>query len=134
MYEFHGWAAIHETTKEVDAGNLDLIIKRVQNFVSGFHWSNGLFKIYPANGIYYLSVGGLLNRKTNETENLINVYYFLAKEAPGSYGLLYIRDDESVDGHNNEFKVIVLAKGSLQMKEDVLLSPCVPVIEDNDFA
>ncbi|MEK4043319.1 Imm7 family immunity protein [Paenibacillus sp. FSL H8-0048] len=31
--------------------------------------------------------------------------------APGSYGLLYMRDDEDIEGFNNEFKVFILKLG-----------------------
>jgi len=131
MYEFHGWATIHETTVEADAGNLEFIIKNIQNFISELNWSSGLLKLYPANGIYHLSVGGFLNRKTSEAEEIIKLYQFIADQAPGSYGLLYTRDDEDIDGYDNEFRVFVLARGSIQQKEDAFLSPFVPVVEDN---
>ncbi|MNN35540.1 hypothetical protein D3C81_1493930 [compost metagenome] len=88
--------------------------------------------MYPANGIYHLSVGGFLNRKTSEAEEIIKLYQFIAEHASGSYGLLYTRDDEDIEGYDNEFRVFVLARGSLQLKEDVFLSPFVPVVEDNE--
>lgn len=131
MYEFHGWATIHETTVEADAGNLELIVENIQNFISELNWSSGLLKVYPANGSYHLSVGGFLNRKTSEAEEIIMLYQFIANHAPGSYGLLYTKDDEDIEGYDNEFIVYVLARGNIQQKEDALLSPFVPVVEDN---
>lgn len=132
MYEFHGWATIHETTAEADAGSLELIIKNIQSFISELNWSSGLLKLYPANGNYYLSVGGFLNRKTSEAEEIIKLYQFIADQAPGSYGLLYTRDDEDIEGYDNQFRVFVLARGNIQLKEDVFLSPFVPVVEDDN--
>ena len=128
MYEFHGWATIQETTVEADAGNLELIIKNIQSFISGLNWSSGILKLYPANGNYHLSVGGFLNRKTSEAEEIIKLYEFIADQAPGSYGLLYTRDDEDIEGYDNEFRVYVLARGNIQPKEDVFLSPFVPIV------
>lgn len=132
MYEFHGWATIHETTAEADAGSLELIIKNIQSFISELNWSSGLLKLYPANGNYYLSVGGFLNRKTSEAGEVIKLYQFIADQAPGSYGLLYTRDDEDIEGYDNRFKVFVLARGNIQLKEDMFLSPFVPVVEDDN--
>ncbi|TWP52366.1 hypothetical protein FKR81_11845 [Lentzea tibetensis] len=43
---------------------------------------------------------------------------------------MYERDDELLDPPGgNEFKVTVLARGTLAVKEDPFLSPCNPVIE-----
>lgn len=122
MYEFHGWAVIRETPEEIDAGNLAAIIKDIQSFISSLSWSGGLLKIYPANGNYYLAVGGLLNHKTAaEAEELMKVYQLIAQKAAGSYGLLYARDDEDMEGYDNKFRAFVLAHGELQIKEDVFL-------------
>jgi len=132
MYEFHGWATIHETTEESDTGDLELVVKNIQNFISELNWSGGLLRVYPANGTYHLSVGGFLNRKTSEAEEIIKLYQLIADLAPGSYGLLYTRDDEDIEGYDNEFKVFVLVRGSIQQKQDAFLSPFVPVVEDNE--
>jgi hypothetical protein len=132
MYEFHGWVTIHETTAEIDAGNLEGIIGNIQGYISKLSWSSGLLKLYPANGMYHLAVGGCLNRKTSEAEDLLQLYRFIAEQAPGSYGLLYTWDDEDIEGYDNEFRVYVLARGNLQLKKDIYLSPCVPVVEDNE--
>lgn len=132
MYEFHGWATIHETTTEADAGNLELIVKNIQKFISELNWSAGLLEVYPSNGNYYLSVGGFLNRKTTEAEEIIKLYQFIADHSSGSYGVLYTRDDEDIEGYDNNFRVLVLARGNIKLKEDVFLSPFVPVVEDNE--
>lgn len=72
------------------------------------------------------------NRIQKRAEEIINLYQFIADQAPGSYGLLYTRDDEDIEGYDNEFRVFVLARGIIQQKEDVLLSPFVPIVEDNN--
>ncbi|WP_338019664.1 Imm7 family immunity protein [Paenibacillus piscarius] len=82
------------------------------------------------NGIYHLSVSGFLNRKTSEIDELMMLYQFIANEAPGSYGLLYARDDEDNEGFDNEFKVFVLKQGGIQQKEDYFLSPFNLKVED----
>ncbi|MNW38463.1 hypothetical protein D3C74_155290 [compost metagenome] len=132
MFEFHGWITIHESISEVDAGNLDSIIKNIEKFISDLDWNSGILKVYPTNGEYHLSAGGFMNRKAAEAEEVIKLYQFIAEQAPGSYGLLYTRDDEDIEGYDNEFKVLVLARGSIQRKKDVLLSPFVPVVQDDE--
>lgn len=131
MYEFHGWATIRETFEEEDAGNLELVFKNIQNFILELGWSAGLLKVYPANGTHHLAVGGFLNHKSFEAGEIIELFQFIADQAPGSYGLLYTRDDEDIEGYDNEFKVYVLARGTLRRQEDVWLSPFVPVVEDD---
>ncbi|MFW5438239.1 Imm7 family immunity protein [Paenibacillus apiarius] len=130
MYEFHGWATIHESTVEVDSGRLGLIVKGLNDYISNLQWNSGLVNIYPANGMYHLSLGGYLNRKSAEADEIIKLYRLIAEQAPGSYGVLYTRDDEDTDGFENEFRVLVLVRGILQEKKDTLLSPFIPIVED----
>lgn len=72
-----------------------------------------------------------MNHKSFEAGEIIELFQFIADQAPGSYGLLYTRDDEDIEGYDNEFKVYVLARGTLRRQEDVWLSPFVPVVEDD---
>lgn len=130
MYEFHGWATIHESIVEADAGRLDSIVNGLKDYISNLHWNSGLLNVYAVNGEYHLSLGGFLNRKTVEAKEIIKLYLLIADRAPGSYGLLYTRDDEDTDGFENEFRVFVLARGILQEKKDIFLSPVIPVIEN----
>jgi hypothetical protein len=132
MYEFHGWATIHETTKEVDAGGLSGIIENIRNIILKMSWSGDLLKLYSVNGVYHLAVGGFLNRRTSEAEEIFFLYKFIAEQAPGSYGLLYTKDDEDIEGYDNEFRVLVLARGEVRQLNDAFLSPFVPMIEDGD--
>lgn len=49
--------------------------------------------------------------------------------APGSYGLLHLRDDEE-PAHDNEVRVLRLARGNVTQHTELLLSPCIPTLED----
>jgi hypothetical protein len=51
------------------------------------------------------------------------MYDQIAKEAKGSYGILYLHEDVDYNGHDNEFQVYVLAKGNLTKRKDYYLSP-----------
>ncbi|MFF9864202.1 Imm7 family immunity protein [Streptomyces sp. NPDC013953] len=49
--------------------------------------------------------------------------------APGGHGLLHVRDDEE-PGHENEVRVLRLDRGAVTWHTEVLLSPCIPTVED----
>ncbi|MFI6983510.1 Imm7 family immunity protein [Embleya sp. NPDC050154] len=42
---------------------------------------------------------------------------------------MHIRDDED-PAHDNEFRVLGLARGNVTEHTEPLLSPCVPTLED----
>ena len=43
---------------------------------------------------------------------------------------MYLRNDEDINGKDNEFEVYILSRGSVRIEQDVFLSPCIPTIED----
>ena len=54
-----------------------------------------------------------------------------SRKLPGSWGLIYERDDEMLDPPGpNAFRVRVLARGTIVERPDSFLSPCNPIIED----
>ncbi|BBO36121.1 Imm7 family immunity protein [Lacipirellula parvula] len=74
----------------------------------------------------------------------LRIMEWLAVNGTGSYGLLYLHDDED-DGvskrygrggvdRTNEFRVWRLASGQLMEFDDPFLSPIVPLINPSDFA
>lgn len=131
MYEFHGWATIRETPHLVEEENLDKVIDSVKLFIKSLNWtSGGALDVRPVNGEYHMSVSGFTNHKGKDAEDVLSLYQFLAQNAPGSYGILYVRDDEDRNGHDNRFQVLVLARGVLKEREDPFLSPYVPMVED----
>ena len=63
---------------------------------------------------------------------MVDLFAGVGQDAPGSYGLLYIRDDEDPNGRVNEFQVLVMRRGKVTVHPDAFLSPCIPIIEDED--
>ncbi|MEU5093199.1 Imm7 family immunity protein [Streptomyces sp. NPDC020996] len=53
----------------------------------------------------------------------------MAAVAPGSYGLLHVRDDEE-PGHENDVRVLKLVRGMVTHHTETLLSPYMPTVED----
>lgn len=129
MYEFHGWAVIRETPQVIDEENIDDIAKMIEEYIDNLNWESGIFKIFAVNGEYQIIVSGVSNHKTKESE-LLGVYKYIAKIAPGSYGLLYVKDDEDTKGLDNEFIVYTLVRGNLSIQKDTFLSPFIPIVED----
>ena len=81
-----------------------------------------MLSLNAANGSYYLHIGGFTNRKGAEAAEIEALYQLIGEIAPGSYGLLYTRDDENLEGYDNEFRVKVLARGQLKEQSDPFLS------------
>lgn len=75
----------------------------------------------------------------------IELLHWLAENGPGSYGLVYVHDDED-DGergrlygrvsadHSNEFRVWRLVGGMVEELGDPFLSPIVPLINPHPWA
>lgn len=57
------------------------------------------------------------------------MFYYVGEVAIGSYGLLYLYDDEDPI-KDNSFKVYRLCKGKVVEFDDQLLSPFNPTIEE----
>ncbi|QUH28784.1 Imm7 family immunity protein [Vallitalea guaymasensis] len=130
MYEFHGWAVIRETPQVIDEENVDDIAKMIEEYIDNLNWESGILKIFAVNGEYQFIVSGVSNHKTQESEELLGVYKYIAKIAPGSYGLLYVKDDEDTKGLDNEFIVYTLVRGNLSIQKDTFISPFIPIVED----
>ncbi|KJY42612.1 hypothetical protein VR46_23380, partial [Streptomyces sp. NRRL S-444] len=79
------------------------------------------------NGEPFIHLGGHPNHRSSL--DVVDLFEHVAKVAPGSYGLLHIRDDED-PAHENEVRVLRLARGSVTEHTETLLSPCIPTLED----
>ncbi|MGW7258327.1 Imm7 family immunity protein [Streptomyces sp. NPDC054834] len=73
-----------------------------------------------------LDPGGHQNHRSAEVADILA---HVGSVAPGSYGLVDIRDDED-PGHENEIRVRRLVRGTVSEHTETLLSPCVPALED----
>lgn len=130
MYEFHGWATIRETYGSTEENNIKEIVENIKKFIEKLNWNGGLIDLRAINGEYQISISGMSNHKGKDAEDVLKLYSFVGNVAQGSYGILYVRDDEDTNGYENKFQVFVLAKGKISHEEDSFLSPCVPVVEE----
>lgn len=127
MFEYHGWITVRETAVDDDddvrlrqvVDELRLRIARMESpYLLDLRWMNG----EP-----FIHLGGHSNHRS--PPDAVSLFEHVAKVAPGSYGLLHVRDDED-PAHANEVRVLRLARGSVTHHTEALLSPCIPTLED----
>lgn len=133
MFEYHGWITLRETYANED--NCDEQIEQISASIKArideLGADNGLLDLRAINGEYQIHMSGLLNRKSQRADDLLCLYEFIAQSAIGSYGILYVYDDEDVNGYDNEFQVFVMARGKINKHKDIFLSPFIPTVEDS---
>jgi immunity protein 7 of polymorphic toxin system len=131
VYEVHGWFGLSESTHEADVGGLLEAVEEIKTRLAGLDWPNGSAALTPLNGQYFLILTRFANRPRNDRLRIYEILSLVAKRLPGSWGLLYERDDETQDPPGpNAFRVRVLRRGTVVEETDPFLSPCRPIIED----
>jgi len=133
MLEFHGWITIRETyeVRDDEEEGLDRILQNIRNRIQYLHWNKPDLKV--RNGEWYIEISLFANRKTEQTIELFDFFTYIANLATGSYGVIYMLDDEDINGKNNEFQVFSISRGKLHEHKDTLLSPFVSIVEDTDI-
>ncbi|WP_392551802.1 Imm7 family immunity protein [Orbus wheelerorum] len=133
MIEYYGWISISDSTYESDDNEMDSILNNINTFIlkRQIDKDSGFIKIHGVNGSYQLLVSGNTNHYSQDVRDIRELYQYIASIAKGSYGLLYLRNDESDDAFN-EFEVFVLSRGKIRKEKDPFLSPCIPTIEDEE--
>ena len=130
MIELHGWMAVRETYGDEDLlsrEQLDGIMRKVRETVEGNSFG---VRLLSRNGSFYLDTLLDHNHRTGDVVGVIELYKAVAQAATGSYGVIYLRDDEDAV-HSNEFQVFVFKRGKCCFRTDTDFSPCIPVIEDS---
>lgn len=131
MYEFHGWFGLSESPEESDSGTLYSGVDVLRQRIACLDWATGGVHLAIHNGQHFLTVGGLMNRRRDEADELNSLLEHVASRFPGSWGVLYERSDDFDEPPGpGAFRVRVMARGILQTRLDPFLSPCRPVIED----
>jgi hypothetical protein len=128
MVEMHGWITIRETYEVTDEDNLQAIVDEINRDLDELECSE--LKPKWMNGECCFQCSLYTNHWGGRNQDILNIYYLIAKKAIGSYGLLYVHDDESKDDCNS-FVVYKLARGKVDMIADTLLSPFIPTVEDS---
>jgi hypothetical protein len=127
MFEYHGWIRLRSTAEAVD-DEPPLRLDEIQDLVNELA-GHGLIDLRPINGEYHVHLGGLPNHRGTQGSEVIDLFAKVGHLAPGSYGLLYVHDDEDPE-HDLNFRVFRLVRGSVTEHADHLLSPVIPTLED----
>ena len=132
MYEYHGWINIKPSASEIDDEHREFakIIPKVSKLIEDFQSDGRIVDFRVMNANYVVCVAGFNNHEYPGAESLLKLFHTIGVYAPGSYGILYARNDEDMKGFENEFQVWRLVRGEFEKMKDHYLSPCVPVIED----
>lgn len=128
MVELHSWITIRETYEICD-NDSDDFIKKINKRIQRLKYIEIPVKVM--NGEYYIEFTLFTNHFSEDIKEFIDFFANIGKIAKGSYGLLYIHDDEDAV-HNNEFQIWKLTRGEIRKCTDRMLSPFVPTIEDFD--
>lgn len=129
MVEIHGWITIRETYEVTDEENIEMIINQVNIEIEKLNYCKPQIK--RINGECFVEFLSCTNHMSSDAKELLSFFGIVGKVAKGSYGLLYIHNDEDEDNYNF-FMVYRLARGKVEIYQDDLLSPIVPTIEDMD--
>lgn len=129
MVEMHGWITIKETFLANDDDNNTAIVSDINNELMKFRYHNSIVKWM--NGEGYLQYSLYTNHWSDDCQELIDIYNYISRKAIGSYGLLYVMNDEAKI-ENNSFVIYKLARGRIERVVDNLLSPFIPTVEDSN--
>ncbi|MEU9043621.1 MULTISPECIES: Imm7 family immunity protein [unclassified Kitasatospora] len=131
MFEYHGWINVLETA-EAEDDDITLVDARLREIADGIQRRIDeladpyLLDLRWMNGALFLHLGGQPNHRNPD---ILDLFREVGERAPGSYGLLHVRDDED-RAHENDVRVLRMVRGRVTEHTEPLLSPCVPVLED----
>lgn len=131
MVEYHGWININDNAYEADTETTEEIVKKLDKELKDIFFDGRIMDLRNINGSYILMTSGVTNHKSQDVFEVIDLFKHIAEKAPGSYGLLYINDDEDPNSNEDNFQVLKIAKGEWSIHKDTLLSPCSEVIFDD---
>ena len=130
MVQMYGWANIRESyLEDCEEENMPAINNNLRNKIADFSWHNGMINLKYLNGDLILTFALSINRMRQETYEAFDLYNYIAEIAKGSYGLIYLHDDENPE-KDNQFQVYILVRGQIRLSEDLFLSPLIPTVED----
>lgn len=130
MIEINGWVTIRESYNEEgeDEKKLNSFLNQLKQKIKETETTNEVYELHSLNGTYQLLISIAHNHRNNE---IFEFYNWIAKNAIGSFGLLYVQDDEDKRGSNSgNFKVWRMKKGIVDELDDPFLSPVNPSVEE----
>lgn len=129
MYEIHGWVVVSTSTIEEDDEEKAKVLVDLRNRIAVFRHGNPDVRLFSLNGGDRVTLSALLNHDGPSALDVLDLYEWIGNSAPGSYGVMFVRDDESIS-RENQFVVYVMRRGKVAIQPDPFLSPCNPLIDD----
>ena len=132
MVELHGWITLRETSRvSIDEEeNSCVLIEEIISEIDKLSWFKP--EVNAQNGEWFIEFTIFCNRINPQVEEAFRLFEKIGQIAKGSYGLIYLYNDEDTQGKNNIFQVFSMVRGKIYEKEDPFLSPIIPVLEDTD--
>ena len=134
MYEFHAWVGLSDSTFESDYDQIDVVVAQLSELIGKRvdpGWSAVSFAVRNFNGQYFFVANGSVNRRRDEAALLEELLALIVTSLPGSWGLVYDRDDAMpVPPGPNAYRARVIARGAISEQPDPFLTPINPIIED----
>lgn len=133
MIELHGWVTIREMYEAVfeEENRIDLLVDKIRKAIDRLSWFKP--EIHAQNGEYFINFSYFSNRMNPQTQEIFDLFGTIGEIAKGSYGLIYLYNDEDSNGRENEFQVFSLNRGIVKEGADPFLSPIIPTLEDKDI-
>ncbi|MCI4084394.1 immunity 7 family protein [Streptomyces sp. MMS21 TC-5] len=129
VFEYHGWISVQESADADDSDHGDAGLRRIAGAVAARIeeiGSPGLLDLRWMNGELFVHLGGFRNHRDPD---VLEFFGEVGQLAPGSYGVMHVRDDED-RGRENEVRVLRMVRGRVTEDVEAALSPCIPVLED----
>ena len=129
MIEMFAWLSVHPTYADEDTlppEHEPQIMKQVSEILRR---SGCGIKMQYRNGQPCIQTAYAANHRSAETDALIDTYRRIAETATGSYGVLYLLDDED-PLHHNDMQVYKFRRGTVTHGTEPDFSPCIPKLED----
>jgi len=128
MYEFHGWVNIREGVCEAGQNKmaLDIALQKLNELIGAKTDGWSFVELKHFNGADFLLLHGFRN---HSQPWILELFESAGKLAPGSYGALYVNDDEDLQ-YSNEMQVFLMKRGKVARHRDEHFSPCIPTLED----
>ena len=130
MIQLNGWVIIRESYSEVGENErkLNQVVTKIEAKISELDVVNEFYGLRNLNGEYHLSI--MVNHN-HRSDHVIEFFKWIASISVGSFGILYVQDDEDLErGNENVFKVWRMKKGKVDELDDPFLSPVNPEVEE----
>jgi hypothetical protein len=128
VFEWHGWATIVASPGAEDdaaaaAHQQDVEAQVARAIADAAGVADETLDVRSANGRVHVWLAGSHNHRD---ETVIGLFRSIAEIAPGSYGVMYVLDDDV----NDTWERWVMRRGTVSREVDTSLSPHVGVVED----